>query len=36
MCAKPVARVALVVEDEWIVRHHILAACHNLIAAERC
>lgn len=25
MCAEPVARVALVVEDEWIVRDHIVS-----------
>ena len=25
MCAKPAARVALVVEDEWIVRDHIVS-----------
>ncbi len=24
MCAEPVARVALVVEDEWLVREHIV------------
>ena len=26
MCAEPVARVALVVEDHWIVRDHIVSA----------
>jgi hypothetical protein len=42
MRAKPVARVALVVEDAWIVRDHIapydpadiVAALHTIIAAE--